>query len=122
MSLTIGPGVTINAGVTLNGGPTGGGGNTIISGAFGVQNPAYGAIFTAQEPQSWGGAAPFVTGAVITITDSSFGNGTVVIELTSDLVYDAVTYEAWVANYNLISGSIAGAGFPATEVSIAGGG
>ena len=121
MALTIGPGVTINAGVTLNGGPAGSGGPTIISGvSFGVQNPAFGALFFVQEPSTWGGAAPFVTGAVITMVDSSFGNGTVVFELTSDLAYDATTYEQWVANYNPISGSIAGVGFPANEVSIAG--
>lgn len=119
MALTIGPGVTINAGVTLNGGPSGGSGNTIISGAFGVQNPNFGAIFSVQEPITWGSAAPFVTGAVITVVDSSFGNGTVVIELTSNLAWDNVD-EYWKANYSLISGSIAGVGFPANEVSIAG--
>jgi len=89
-----------------------------INGDFGLQNPNYGSIFYSNTQPSAEVISKFVSGTLVTITDNFFGNGTFVIQLTTDLAYDS-NYSNWVAQYTIISGgTISGVGFSASAVTI----
>ena len=57
--------------------------------------------YSPPEEQSWTDAPKFVTGTIVTITDSTYG--TKVIRLTTDMTYSMMN--GWTANYVRVGGS-----------------
>lgn len=88
-----------------------------LSGSFSAQNPNYGSTFFDYTGVY---ADKFVSGATVTLVDTAFGDGTIVIQLNADAVYDN-NYGAWTAPYTLISGSISGVGAPSSTAIVTSG-
>jgi hypothetical protein len=89
------------------------------AGAFSLSNPEYATRFSSQIDLG-ADSVKFVNGAIVTLTDIFFGQGTFVFQLTGDLAYDA-NFNEWSAPYNLISGTMSGASVGSSSVTFTSG-